>query len=124
MSYFIDKARASQSRLPIYNRCGFEKRSNTVDKESALIRRRTIQCSKNIESRGHALMDKCVLCSGRMIKSVEGRRCMNSACEGSKIVVQEGLMCEDCDEAMSYTGLNSWGEPNYSCIHCGSIAKL
>jgi peptidyl-tRNA hydrolase, PTH1 family len=38
MSCFSGKARASQKRKPIYNRCGFEKRSNTADKDSPLIR--------------------------------------------------------------------------------------
>jgi hypothetical protein len=42
MSCFSGKARASQKRKPIYNRCGFEKRSNTADKDSPLIMRLTI----------------------------------------------------------------------------------
>jgi hypothetical protein len=43
MSCFSGKARASQKRKPISNRCGFEKRSNTADKDSPLMMGLTIK---------------------------------------------------------------------------------
>jgi hypothetical protein len=51
MRCFSGKARASQKRKPIYNRYGFEKRSNTADKESPFIMGLTILYNKPLEER-------------------------------------------------------------------------
>lgn len=69
-------------------------------------------------------MERCSVCNGRTMLSPEGAKCLNSQCEGSKAPQQkEGVLCR-CGEPMHYKGLNSWGEPNYACMACGSTAKL
>jgi hypothetical protein len=70
-------------------------------------------------------MVSCLVCGGtRVIKTEAGIRCRDAACEGSKAVINPGVVCERCDEKMEYYGLNSWGEPNYRCPECGYSAKL
>lgn len=70
-------------------------------------------------------MERCHLCNGRIIHAPEGIRCMNPRCEGSKGIqaVGGGVTCS-CGEPMQYTGLNLYGEPNYSCPACGVKQKL
>ena len=49
---------------------------------------------------------------------------MNSACAGSKLEArEEGVICR-CGEIMSYQGEDSWGQPNYTCIHCGATQRI
>jgi len=70
-------------------------------------------------------MATCMVCGGsRVIKTAEGIKCRDSACSGSKALQPVALSCEICDEPMTYQGLNSWGEPNYRCPQCGTLAKL
>ncbi len=73
---------------------------------------------------GGLKMQQCEVCGGRVMQTSEGHRCMNSQCEGSKENKQEGVICRQCGEPMHYRGLNSWGEPNYSCLECGATVKL
>jgi transposase-like protein len=70
-------------------------------------------------------MATCIYCGGtRVIKTSDGIKCRDAQCEGSKTVMQPTLVCDLCGEAMTYLGLNSWGEPNYKCQDCGATAKL
>jgi hypothetical protein len=67
----------------------------------------------------------CPVCNGRTIKASTGVRCMKSDCEGNaKLSELEGIMCEECLTEMDFKGLNSWGEPNYTCPACHCIVKL
>lgn len=69
-------------------------------------------------------MQRCHVCNGRTIMVAESYKCMNSTCEGSVLVEkQEGEVCR-CGEMMSYQGEDSWGQPNYSCIHCGATKRI
>ncbi len=69
-------------------------------------------------------MQRCPVCSGRTIKTDTGARCMNSSCEGTaQLSAEAGVACH-CGEMMIYSGLNSYGEPNYVCTACGSRTKL
>ncbi len=70
-------------------------------------------------------MQKCPVCNGRVVITATGTKCMNSSCEGAKEAQPEdnSVKCR-CGEPMHYKGLNSWGEPNYVCMACGSTTKL
>jgi hypothetical protein len=67
---------------------------------------------------------KCDYCqSTRVIQTGEGYRCRNPQCEGSKVEMKAGVLC-DCGEKMDFKGLNSYGEPSYKCTACGNTVKL
>ncbi len=69
-------------------------------------------------------MQRCPVCNGRTLLSEEGIKCMDIKCTGAQGSLNEtGTVCH-CGEKMHYTGLNSWGEPNYSCFACGATVKL
>ncbi|MBX2860296.1 MAG: hypothetical protein KTR14_03615 [Vampirovibrio sp.] len=67
---------------------------------------------------------KCTYCGGRCLKSEEGYKCLNSQCEGSKTIMGGESGVTHCGQTMSYTGMNSYGEPVYNCVECGASAKL
>lgn len=72
-------------------------------------------------------MERCSVCNGRMMQSLEGHKCMNARCEGAAAMQNddgERVVCNQCGDPMSYRGLNSWGEPNYACSACGTTTKL
>ncbi len=69
-------------------------------------------------------MDRCPVCSGRLVMKPEGKLCMKSSCEGSKPRDQEeGVLCK-CGQPMNYKGMDSWGQPSYACSACGATTKL
>ena len=69
-------------------------------------------------------MQRCTVCNGRTIQVGDEYRCMKSSCTGSELAAKrEGIFCR-CGEKMSYQGEDSWGQPNYTCIHCGAIKRL
>lgn len=68
---------------------------------------------------------QCTYCGAtRLIQTDAGYKCRNAECEGSKTLIQAGVVCEACDEPMEFKGLNSWGEPSYKCMACGTTVKL
>lgn len=68
-------------------------------------------------------MERCAVCNGRTIMVENRYKCMNSQCAGSRLEAErEGVICR-CGEAMSYQGEDSWGQPNYTCIHCGAVVR-
>ncbi len=69
-------------------------------------------------------MKKCDICQGRTVKIEGGVRCLNSQCEGAKLLLPENTVVCGCGETMAYQGLTSWGEPTYHCIACGELSKL
>jgi len=69
-------------------------------------------------------MQRCAVCNGRTIQVEDSYKCMNSDCEGSVMAEKpEGMVCRRCSEIMSYQGEDSWGQPNYTCIHCGTTHR-
>lgn len=69
-------------------------------------------------------MERCTVCNGRTIQVGDDYRCMKSSCTGSTIAEKPvGIFCR-CGEKMSYQGEDSWGQPNYTCIHCGAVKRL
>lgn len=69
-------------------------------------------------------MQRCPVCNGRTIMVDDNYKCMNSACAGSVLLEKpEGEVCR-CGEIMSYQGEDSWGQPNYTCIHCGATKRI
>ena len=69
-------------------------------------------------------MQRCPVCNGRTLMVDESYRCMLSSCEGSRpVAVLQGIYCR-CGEPMSYQGEDSWGQPNYICIHCKIVKRI
>lgn len=71
-------------------------------------------------------MPACETCNAPTVKSETGTKCMNPTCESHKSDKKAGdqTNCPKCESPMSYQGLNSWGEPNYTCVNCGNYSKL
>ncbi|MBY0403785.1 MAG: hypothetical protein K2X66_07780 [Cyanobacteria bacterium] len=68
---------------------------------------------------------KCDYCqSTKVIKTGDGYKCRDSQCEGSKLEMKAGVVCEQCGDKMEFRGLNSYGEPSYKCTSCGISVKL
>lgn len=68
-------------------------------------------------------MQRCSVCNGRTIQVEDRYKCMNSKCAGSLLAAgPEGVICR-CGEPMSYQGEDSWGQPNFVCIHCGATVR-
>jgi hypothetical protein len=69
-------------------------------------------------------VQRCAVCNGRTIMVGDEYKCMNGQCSGSQLEAPPvGIFCR-CGEAMSYQGEDSWGQPNYHCIHCGAIKRM
>jgi hypothetical protein len=69
-------------------------------------------------------IERCPVCNARMGEGADGSlKCMNPRCQGAAGAGGRTVQCQ-CGEAMQYTGLNSWGEPNYVCHSCGETTKL
>ncbi len=70
-------------------------------------------------------MQRCSVCNGRMGKTAEGfYKCINTQCAGPQEAQSDSISCPKCGDDMVYVGMNSYGEPNYSCQSCGSRIKL
>ena len=67
----------------------------------------------------------CAVCGGRVIKSEQGKKCMNPSCEGahSSSTGEQTVECS-CGKTMTYQNMTQWGEPVYKCMDCGRTKKL
>lgn len=69
-------------------------------------------------------MERCSVCNGRTIMVDERYKCLNSQCAGSQLTEKSDEIICRCGEPMSYQGEDSWGQPNYTCIHCGATKRI